>query len=394
PSNMSAETLTTTIIDCSDLTDTTLTFYCWLGVESSAYDHAALRIKAGSASWNELWANSSTREAGSWEVWTFDISGIADGQESVQLQWVMGSTDSLWQYCGWNIDDVAIWGWRFPVDPTPSPTSPGTPPTATPTYIFTSTPSVPTPTPEIIPTETVPPDPSHTSIPSSTPTPVVTATYTPIPTHSSIPTETPVPSQTPQLTSTPTPTHAPTVTPSLTPQLPTATPFPTETAVPTATTIPTHTPLPTHSPFPSATPQQATSTPSPTITPPNPTATPACSNLGVEIRIPRNFFTPGDVFECKVYVCNPELKSKGSTPLFVILDVYGYLYFAPGFNAFDYYTIELLPGMSTQIVLPPFQWPENSGEGHDIRWYAGMTDPEITQLIGEMDMVSFGWGPD
>jgi len=39
-------------------------------------------------------------------VFTNDV----DGQATVYLRWTMGSTDSSWQYCGWNIDDVEVWG--------------------------------------------------------------------------------------------------------------------------------------------------------------------------------------------------------------------------------------------------------------------------------------------
>ena len=38
----------------------------------------------------------------------FDISAVADNQPTVYLRWTMGATDSGWQYCGWNIDDIAV----------------------------------------------------------------------------------------------------------------------------------------------------------------------------------------------------------------------------------------------------------------------------------------------
>ena len=43
---------------------------------------------------------------------SIDLSAIADGQQTLYLRWTMGPTDDSWQYCGWNIDDVEIWGLR------------------------------------------------------------------------------------------------------------------------------------------------------------------------------------------------------------------------------------------------------------------------------------------
>ncbi|MCK4680817.1 T9SS type A sorting domain-containing protein, partial [bacterium] len=37
-----------------------------------------------------------------------DVSGVADGEETVYLRWTMGETDLTAHYCGWNIDDVEI----------------------------------------------------------------------------------------------------------------------------------------------------------------------------------------------------------------------------------------------------------------------------------------------
>jgi hypothetical protein len=39
----------------------------------------------------------------------YDISDLADGESTVYVRWVMGPTEDN-PYCGWNIDDVQIWG--------------------------------------------------------------------------------------------------------------------------------------------------------------------------------------------------------------------------------------------------------------------------------------------
>jgi hypothetical protein len=47
---------------------------------------------------------------GQWVYQEFDISQYADGQPTVFLRWTMGETDSSWRWCGWNIDDIQVWG--------------------------------------------------------------------------------------------------------------------------------------------------------------------------------------------------------------------------------------------------------------------------------------------
>ena len=107
--NLSERHLTTTALDCTDLTDVGLSFWRWLGVEQSPFDHAYLRVSTNGTDWTTIWQNGSTVEDSSWNYQEFDISGIADGQPTVYLRWTMGATDNSGRYCGWNIDDVEIW---------------------------------------------------------------------------------------------------------------------------------------------------------------------------------------------------------------------------------------------------------------------------------------------
>lgn len=103
--------LTTTAIDCSRLSEVSLKFWRWLGVERSTYDHAYVRVSTNGTTWATIWENPDTAtEDGSWVLQEFDLSAIADNQPTVYVRWTMGSTDGGWRYCGWNIDDVEIWG--------------------------------------------------------------------------------------------------------------------------------------------------------------------------------------------------------------------------------------------------------------------------------------------
>ncbi len=107
--NLPQRHLVTPLFDCSGLTGTRLSFYRWLGVEGPPYDYATLSISMDGAAWTILWQCTTAVADTSWSYQEFDIAHYADGQSSVQLRWTMGFTDSSWNYCGWNIDDVLVW---------------------------------------------------------------------------------------------------------------------------------------------------------------------------------------------------------------------------------------------------------------------------------------------
>jgi hypothetical protein len=107
--NMPAYHLTTPPFDCTAAQDTVLSFYRWLGVESSTWDHAMLSISTDGSNWTTLWQNPGTSLSdGGWVYQEYDISQYADGEPTVFLRWTMGTTDSSVVYCGWNIDDVLV----------------------------------------------------------------------------------------------------------------------------------------------------------------------------------------------------------------------------------------------------------------------------------------------
>jgi hypothetical protein len=109
--NMPAYYLTTSAIDCSAFSFVELRFWRWLGVESSAFDHATVEVSSDGTYWTQVWANpASAVSDSSWTQMVLDISAVADGEPTVYVRWKMGSTDNSVTYPGWNIDDVEIWG--------------------------------------------------------------------------------------------------------------------------------------------------------------------------------------------------------------------------------------------------------------------------------------------
>ncbi len=145
--------LTTPAFDCSASSEVLFSYYRWLGVENSRWDHARLQISNDGSSWTPLWENPSTSlQDTEWKLEEYDISAQAAGHSAVQIRWVMGTTDSSVTYCGWNIDDVLVYvaapcsfetPTLSPTGPTQTPTkTPTTPPTNTPTRTPTADPNL------------------------------------------------------------------------------------------------------------------------------------------------------------------------------------------------------------------------------------------------------------
>ncbi|MBN2217665.1 MAG: hypothetical protein JW719_09855, partial [Pirellulales bacterium] len=103
--------VTTAAIDCSGYENVALDFWRWLGVESSYFDHATVEVSNDGATWTTVWSNplEAVYET-AWSSQQYDISAVADDQSTVYIRWGLGPTDSSVTYCGWNIDDVALFG--------------------------------------------------------------------------------------------------------------------------------------------------------------------------------------------------------------------------------------------------------------------------------------------
>ena len=108
--NLPQRHLTSTSIDCTGLYGVQLKFWRYLGVEQPAYDHAYVRVSNDGSNWITVWENTAEITDSSWVAMDLDISAVAGDQSTVYLRWTMGTTDTAWRYCGWNIDDVEIWG--------------------------------------------------------------------------------------------------------------------------------------------------------------------------------------------------------------------------------------------------------------------------------------------
>lgn len=116
------QTLTTPPIDLTEASSARLRFQRWLGVESDSYDHARIRFSTdGGTSWTTVWENGAdTIDDTAWGEMAVDLPAAVIGQPDVRIQWTYGSTDSSWNYCGWNLDDIVVEG-AATCDTPPSP---------------------------------------------------------------------------------------------------------------------------------------------------------------------------------------------------------------------------------------------------------------------------------
>ena len=103
----------TPAIDCTNFRNVKLSFQRWLGVEGF-YDNAYIEVSNNGSTWTRVWRNSTTAgsddDDGAWVYCEYNISGVADGKSTVYVRWGLGTTDSSWQWCGWNLDEVMLEG--------------------------------------------------------------------------------------------------------------------------------------------------------------------------------------------------------------------------------------------------------------------------------------------
>jgi hypothetical protein len=102
---------TTPVIDCQGYENIVLTFYRWLWVYASDEDHANIEISIDGSNWIEIWHNGESNMTDTaWKYIQFDISAIADNQQTLQIRWGMGPTSDYWNYPGWYLDDIRVSG--------------------------------------------------------------------------------------------------------------------------------------------------------------------------------------------------------------------------------------------------------------------------------------------
>ncbi|MEM7393336.1 MAG: Calx-beta domain-containing protein, partial [Verrucomicrobiota bacterium] len=109
PDNMPEEYATSPVIDLTGFANLQLSFYRWLGVESSSFDHARLQWSTNGTAWNLIWENAaSSMDESSWSFQSYTLPAAVNGSPSFQFRFEMGTTDGSVTFQGWNIDDLKL----------------------------------------------------------------------------------------------------------------------------------------------------------------------------------------------------------------------------------------------------------------------------------------------
>jgi len=115
--NIDFRHLTTHAIDCSGLYGARLRFWRWLGVEDPSCDKVSVSASRDGATWVTVWENPTEICDTSWVFMDVDLLGIPDDCATLYLRWTVGPTNGTNRYCGWNIDDIEIWGMARGLEP-------------------------------------------------------------------------------------------------------------------------------------------------------------------------------------------------------------------------------------------------------------------------------------
>ncbi len=133
---------------------------------------------------------------------------------------------------------------------------------------------------------------------------------------------------------------------------------------------------------------------------PVPTPTPG-GGPEVTLEIPSTMFHPGDLFYLNARINSPD-DALGKLPLFVVLDVYGEMFFWPSWQAYsppenpdiDFSLLDIPQGIIIVPVIQSFQWPTiTGGSATGLKFYGALVSADFRDLVGIMAVVNFGYGP-
>ena len=106
--NSSSEWLKTPFFNCTNISNTTLSFWRWANFEPN-YDPAYVKVSNDNVNWTTVNTGDFYPQDDHWVQKIYDISQWADGYSTVYVRW-SDANDGSQTYSGWNIDDVTITG--------------------------------------------------------------------------------------------------------------------------------------------------------------------------------------------------------------------------------------------------------------------------------------------
>lgn len=104
--------VTTGPLDCSGYRDVSLKFARWLNTDDPEYVYSTVEVSNDGNNWSFVWEHNRRPAItnSSWRIVEYDISSIADDQETVYIRWGYEILEYAYPYSGWNIDDIQLWG--------------------------------------------------------------------------------------------------------------------------------------------------------------------------------------------------------------------------------------------------------------------------------------------
>jgi hypothetical protein len=113
-----AHYLTAGPFDCRGYHNVKLQFTRWLNTDAAGYVRATVEVSNDGNSWSAVWVYADEEAEltdDEWIVVVCDIGADADYQPRVYVRWGYEVLDEgAWALSGWNIDDIAVFGYEDP----------------------------------------------------------------------------------------------------------------------------------------------------------------------------------------------------------------------------------------------------------------------------------------
>ena len=107
--------LTAGPFDCNNFQNVHLKFVRWLNTDTPTYIASKIEASNNGTDWDVVWEHTASSDITdeNWQIKEYDISSIADDQQTVYLRWSYQILSAqAYSYSGWNIDDIQLWGIR------------------------------------------------------------------------------------------------------------------------------------------------------------------------------------------------------------------------------------------------------------------------------------------
>ena len=111
----------------------------------------------------------------------------------------------------------------------------------------------------------------------------------------------------------------------------------------------------------------------------------------IYITMPSHTFSPGDMCSLNIAMWNREMHDLENYPLFILLQTGDDAFWFMGPPGSDSNIFTFPEGVSEWEIIPPFPWPDTGTTASELVWYAAVTDPGVTHLVGNVGTYVFSW---